>query len=153
MHTQVPAIRLKEGFGSLPFGAGTDEALRLFGSPDETGEMDTGEDYRSLVWHYWDKGFTLFFDLNNNTRFCCAEIDEPSATLWDVRIFELTESELKKLMQAKGYTQLDEEKEAWGEKRISFDDADIDFYFENGKLISVNYSVPVQIPAFVILPN
>ena len=65
----------------------------------------------------------------------------------------LTEQELKKLMTEKGFKELDEEKEQWGEKRISFDDADIDFYFENGKLISVNYSLPVFAPSFVILPN
>jgi len=36
---------------------------------------------------------------------------------------------------------VDEDTEEWGEKRLSFDEALIDFYFENEEMVTVNWGV------------
>jgi hypothetical protein len=61
--------------------------------------------------------------------------------LWGVKVFDLTEPELKVFFTHKGYKEMEVEDHDWGERRISFDDALIDFYFEGGKMISINYGI------------
>ena len=57
------------------------------------------------------------------------------------------------LLTNKGYKDIDTETHEWGEKRVSFDDAQVDFYFENGELISVNYGIFLDQPRMYIFPN
>ena len=45
------------------------------------------------------------------------------------------------------------EQHDWGEKRLSFDEAHIDFYFEKNKLISINYCKPIKDSHILILQN
>ena len=49
--------------------------------------------------------------------------------------------EIIDLMMANGFEEIDEDEEEWGEKRISFDEALIDFYFESDELVTVNWGV------------
>ena len=39
---------------------------------------------------------------------------------------------------------LDEAVEEWGENRVTFEDGMIDFFFDNGRLMSVNWGVLVN---------
>ena len=142
-----------EGIGALRFGASPDEVLRCFGPCDESEELDTAGEHKSMVWHYWDRGFSVFFDVASGNRFSCVEIDDDSAQIWGKRIFEMKEAEIKTLFQSKGFRDLDEEDQDWGEKRVSFDDALIDFYFEKDRLISINYGVHLADTKDVIFPN
>jgi hypothetical protein len=96
----------------------------------------------STVWHYWDKGFSLFFDPESDFRFVCAEVDNSVQLLmFDTPIFEMTEQQLIQYMKQKGFNVTDTEQHEWGERRVSFDDIFADFYFEHGKMMSVNYSI------------
>ncbi len=134
--------RLLESFAQLPFGASTKEAEQFFGKPEETETLEAIDGSVSLVWHYWSKGFTLFFDQARNNRFCCVEVDSSvPLKLWDLPVFTLNEPQLKDLCVKNGFKDIDEEHHEWGEKRVTFDDAMADFYFENGILVSVNYGV------------
>ncbi|GAB4134095.1 MAG: hypothetical protein Fur0041_06910 [Bacteroidia bacterium] len=147
-------MQLLKGFNGLPFGARPEDAEQLFGKPQETEILDGIDPGETLVWHYWDNGFSLFFERYFNNRFCCVEIDAPAVLrIFGRNVFELSESEIKELFKANGFQELDEERENWGEKRISFDDAMADFYFENGKMISVNYSVIFSDDISPIIPN
>lgn len=57
----------------------------------------------------------------------------------------MTENEIKTLMFDNGYSVLDEGQEEWGEKRMTFEDGLIDFFFDKeGKLVSVNWGVLVN---------
>jgi hypothetical protein len=135
---------LLKSFASLPFGARTTDALKLFGPAEETEELEAVDGSKSAVWHYWSKGFTLFFDGPKTDRFCCAEIDNSvDLKMWEIAIFSLNEPQLKQLFVQNGFKELDEERHEWGEKRITFDDAMADFYFENGKMVSVNFSTMI----------
>jgi len=130
------------------------EVEKILGKPEEIELLDDMEDCESTVWHYWDLGFSLFFDENNNKVFGCVEIDNEDTLLWGKKIFSMTEKEIIALFKSKNYTNHETEMHEWGEKRLSFDDANIDFYFEKNKLTSINYGKPLNNTSPVlILPN
>ena len=137
--TQIHLI-IKKSFGPLQFGASTIDAESSFGQCEESEELE-GFDGNSIVWHYLEKGFSLFFDCSQNNRFSSVEI-APSANVlsWDISPFSLNEKQLKDLFVQNGFKKMEQEQHEWGEKRITFDDAMADFYFQNGKMVSINLS-------------
>lgn len=136
-------IRIHQGFGPIRFGASMDDVRTHFGSFDEEEIMETGDDNASaLVWHYWSNGFSFFFDIQDGHRLSCIETDNADVQLFGQPIFGLNEKAVCALLKENGYTSHEEELHEWGEKRVSFDDAAIDFYFEKGKLVSVNFGIP-----------
>ncbi|MBN8694867.1 MAG: hypothetical protein J0L69_16860 [Bacteroidetes bacterium] len=137
-----PDIKLLRGFCNLNFGQSVTEATELFGPAEEAETLD--DDLlgaSSYVMHYWDHGFSLFFDNHKNKTFNSVEVDNPETTLFNHKIFTLNEKELIALMKSNGFSLTDTENHEWGEKRISFDDANLDCYYQNGKLSSVNFGV------------
>jgi hypothetical protein len=146
-------IKPQKGLNTLSFGTTTGEAEVCFGKPEETEELDASEESRSLVWHFWEKGFSLFFDMKQGNKFTCVEIDHPDSLLWGKRIFELSEPELKAFFTLKGFKEIDMEDHEWGERRVSFDDALMDFYFEKGKMTSINYGITLDEEQVLILAN
>jgi hypothetical protein len=134
------AIYLLKGLGELKFGETMKRAVDIYGEPDETEELfDELLNEKSFVCHYWDRGFSLFFKDDKSKTFTCAEVDDKDAVLGGQKIFTLTEKQIIDLFRAQGFSLTETEQHAWGERRISFDDAFADLYFENGKLISVNF--------------
>lgn len=155
MAGNVLIIKPRAGLNYLNFGSSIEDAIRLFGKPDEQENMDTAGEYPSTVLHYWKQGFSLFFDHTHDKTFSCAEIDARTALLWDVKIFEWKPEQVIDLFRKKGFTASDSEKHEWGEKRVSFDEALIDFYFENDMMTSINFSAPPpeDDKKVLILPN
>jgi hypothetical protein len=147
-------IELLKGFCGLSFGNTKDKAVAVFGQPEEIQNlMDDILNNNSMVYHYWNEGYSLFFDTNKEQTFCSVEIDNKDTVLFDVRIFSLKEKEIIELMKQNGYDLSDSEMHKWGEKRISFDEAGLDCYFENGKLVSVNFGVLEKENNFHYFPN
>lgn len=141
------------GLSNMVFGAAMPDIEKILGKPDEIELLDDIDDCQSTVWHYWDQGFSIFFDENNSQLFGCVEIDNEEATLWGKKIFLLNEQQIIDLFKSKNYSQYETEVHEWGEKRLSFDEANIDFYFEKNKLSSINYGKPLNGPQILILPN
>lgn len=134
------AIYLLKGLGELKFGETMKRAVAIYGEPDETEELfDELLNEKSYVCHYWDKGFSLFFKDDQEKTFTCAEVDDQDALLGGQKIFALTEKQIVDIFRTQGFSLSETEQHAWGERRISFDDAFADLYFENGKLISINF--------------
>ena len=143
-------IKPLEGFGELEFGATKTDAVGYFGEPDEDEIFTDEEEGDTLVCHFWGKAVSAFFEnlaepvLNN------LETDNPDATLFGKPVFAMKEAEVKKLMAANGYSVLDEEvmesEEFDNEKRVSFDDAMIDFFFEDEVLTAVSWGVFLDEP-------
>jgi len=141
------------GIGNLLFKGSIADAELVFGKPEDIQLLDEIEENKSTVLHYWRFGFSLFFDEQNNQIFCCAEVDNEQAQLWGKQIFNLNEKQIIELLKSKGYAEYESEMHEWGEKRISFEKANIDFYFEKNKLISINYGQSVENSSILILPN
>jgi hypothetical protein len=149
-----PEIRLLKGFCSLSFGTSKENAVLVFGEPEEVQNLsDEILNNNSLVYHYWNEGYSLFFDTNKNHAFCSVEIDNKETVLFDTNLFTLKENEVVELMKKNGYQLTDTEVHKWGERRVSFDKAGLDCYFENNKLVSVNFGVPETDNSFLIFPN
>lgn len=130
-----------KGIGTVTFGMKADEIEKLMGKPNEVEDFDEDDEFASRIWHYWNQGLSLFFEGENLDVFTSLEIDLEDTTLFGKEIFKMSEKQIIELMKSKGFEEIDEEEHEWGEKRISFDDALIDFYFQESKLTSVNFGV------------
>lgn len=147
-------IHLLKGFCALKFGDSVARAEALFGMPEESQTLDDSIlETSSFVMHYWDYGFSLFFDNHKNKAFSSVEADNPDTLLFGQKISSIKEPTLIELMAANGYKLSETEKHEWGEKRLSFDEAGLDCYFENGKLISVNFGILTPNEGFAYFPN
>ena len=129
-----------EGLDVLLFGMSANEITDILGKPEET-DKDEDEDFPSEMWMYPEKELTLFFEGSEDQVLICIETNHPDATLFGKKIFGMKETELMDLMAKNDCGEADIEEEAWGEKRISYDELMLDFYFENGQLNTVNWSI------------
>jgi len=151
---QPPIIKLLKGFCSVSFGETRENVKTIFGEPEEMQTLtDDILNTSSLVYHYWDQGFSLFFDNNKNQTFSSVEIDNKETLLFDLKIFTLKEKELIEIMKTNGFALTDSENHEWGEKRISFDSAGLDCYYENHRLVSVNFGIIDSESNFYYFPN
>lgn len=147
-------IKPKIGLGSLLFGTSSPEVRMMLGEPEEIEVMNEGEDFPMLVWHYWEEGFSLFFDPQQDNIFTSVEIDNDEAELWGLKLFKgYTEEQIINVFEQAGFKPSDVEEHAWGEKRVTFEDLLIDLYFEKGYLISINFGAFVDKNQIIYSPN
>lgn len=150
----TPEIHLLKGFCNLNFGQKASDAEAIFGAPEETQTLkDDILDTSSFVMHYWSRGFSLFFDVNKINTLNIVEVDNPETLLFGKKVFGLKEPELVELLKNNGYKLSDSERHEWGEKRLSFDDAGLDCYYENGKLSTLSFSRIDSAENFRYFPN
>lgn len=129
-------INVKKGMGELLFGMTVDDVKRILGEPADNDVIDNGFDEEALVFDYYDLGLTLFFE--GETRLLsCIESYSDDTLLFGKKVSELNDKEIVQLMVVNNYFEEDIEAETWGEKRISFGEANIDFFFENDELVSI----------------
>jgi len=151
---QLLEIKLLKGFCSITFGETIDIVKKIVGEPEEVQQLsDEILHTSSTAYHYWDLGYSLFFDNTKNHTFCSVELDNKEAVLFNTKIFSLNEKQLIELMKTNGYALSDTETHQWGEKRLSFDDAGLDCYFENQKMVSVNFGITDNTDNFYYFPN
>ncbi len=136
-------IFLKKGLGEIQFGC-TPELIRmLLGDPDEVEELENAVDntVESVVWNYPDAGLNFFFDAaNGEPSLCTIESDNIGTVLFNTMLFSITRDKIINLMTENGYIELEEDEESWGEHRVTFDDGQIDFYFNDQELTLVSWS-------------
>lgn len=150
----IPEIKLLKGFCSIAFGETQEQIKKVFGGPEEIQNLqDEVLNTASTVFHYWEQGFSLFFDDHKHQTFCSVEIDNKDTLLFGQKIFTLKEKELIALMKLNGFSLSDTEVHEWGEKRLSFDAAGLDCYFENNKMVSVNFGILESEDNFHYFPN
>lgn len=138
-------IKPHVGFGTLKFGASKDEVKEYFGEPQEVETLpgEAGET-DAEAWNYWDEGHIVFFEADSDNRCTCFETDSDKVSLFGKDIFVMSEAQIIKLLKDNGFDNYESEEEEWGEKRVSFDEAIMDFYFEDDNLISVSWGVYVN---------
>ena len=136
-------ILLKKGLGDVHFGC-TPEVIRsVYGEPDEVEELESAIDgvVESIVWNYPDDGLNFFFDAaNGEPTLSTIESDNLETVLFNSRIFNITRDSVVELMNENGFKDLEEDDETWGEHRVTFEDAQIDFYFADQELTLVSWS-------------
>jgi hypothetical protein len=136
-------IVLKKGLGDIHFGCTPEVVRHIFGEPEDVEELENAIDgnVESIVWNYPDAGLNFFFDAaNGEPTLSTIESDNLETVLFNSRIFNITRDNLIELMLENGYKELEEDDETWGEHRVTFDDAQIDFYFADQELTLVSWS-------------
>jgi hypothetical protein len=129
-------IKIKEGLGDMRFDMPIEKIHSLMGEASEVENIYNAADEPTTVLHYNNDGITLFFEGEEPTL-QCIDVSNEDCTLFDADIFNLSEKEIVKLVVEHKYLEQDVDTEDWGEKRVSFNDANIDFYFNKGELVSV----------------
>lgn len=147
-------IKLLKGFCSINFGETIDNVKKIVGEPEEIQQLTDDILLTSTtVYHYWDLGYSLFFDNKKNNTFCSVELDNKETLLFNEKIFLLKEKDIIELLKTNSFILTDTEIHAWGEKRLSFDEAGLDCYFENQKMVSVNFGIISTGENFFYYPN
>ncbi len=131
-------IKIKEGLGDILFGMPVEQVSTLLGEPDEVETIDNAVDEMTTVLHYQNGGLTLFFE-GDNPLLECIDVALDECTLWGKSIFDMKEKDIVQLMVKNNFYEQDVDQEAWGERRITFGEGNIDFYFDDGDLVSVVY--------------
>ncbi len=132
------SINIKKGLGDIEFGMPVEQVVALMGNAEEVECMENAADETTTILHYENGGITLFFEGENPTLECI-DISVEDATLLGKNIFDMGEKEIVQLMVKNKYYEQDADEEAWGERRISFNEGNIDFFFEDDELLAVIY--------------
>ena len=139
-------IKPKVGYGELNFGVTIEEIVAFLGEAENVEDIDDDEDFNTVIMNYWDSGLTVFIEGNGAEKSVasCFETENEEATLFGKKVFELSQEELTELMKTNAYTEIDSEFEENGEFRLSFEDGLIDFFYNDGELIGVNWGVLIN---------
>ena len=139
------AIEPLKGYGEIPFGMTLDEAVKMLGMPnfyEELNDMEETEN-RSIYYEYDDLQTNIYFEGITKSVVACFETENENATLYGKKVFDLDQKAVIEMMKAKGFNELEQEAED-GELRISFEDALIDFFFDEEGLTAVSWGVLVD---------
>ena len=134
----------KKGFGEILFGETSEKVITLLGQPEDVDNIEDVDGFNTVVLFYYEQGITVFFEGREKSVVACIETENPDAVLYGKTIFNTTEEDIVALMAGKGFEVAEIEMETTGEKRVSYDDAMIDFFFLDGDLVFVNWGVLVN---------
>lgn len=129
----------KKGFRDILFNSTIDTIVQKLGQPDHIEEIDGLDDENSMAYFYNKYHLIAFFEGFDTMVLTIMETKNPDTTLFGEKVFNMDEIEIYKLMKDQGYEEIDSEILTWGGKRISFEEANMDFYFEDNKLTAINW--------------
>lgn len=112
-----------------------EKVVELLGDPSQVETIDNAADETTTVLRYEDS-LTLFFE-GDSPILSCIDITNEEATLFGKNIFDLGEKDIVRLMVDNNYLEQDVDNEEWGERRVTFNEGNIDFYLEDDELMSV----------------
>jgi len=136
-------IRPKVGFGEIKFGEYLDNIVTLLGEAEELDTIEEDEEMNMLILHYWELGFSIIFEGTAKQVVSGFETDHQDATMFGKKIIGMPEADVIKLMTDNGMGSYESEMEEV-DKRVSFDDEMLDFYFRDDKVVYVNWGVYVN---------
>lgn len=129
-------INLKKGLGAIEFGMPVEEVVKILGTANEVENIDNAADESTTVLRYNDLGITIFCEGENPTV-ACIDVANDDCVLFGKQVFDLDERALVALMVKNNITEQDVDEEDWGERRVSFNEGNIDFYFDEGEMVSI----------------
>jgi len=137
------------GFGDVEFGIEMDTFVEKYGEPEEVDTIDEDEELDTMILHYWEKGFSLFFVGLSNPILAGVEFDHKDTELYGIKILGKTKEEIITLMEENDHNDYDEgSEETMGENdndlRISYDQSMMDFFFRENQLVYMNFGVLVD---------
>lgn len=136
-------IKPKQGLGELRFGEIPENVAKLIGEPGSVEEITTDDDLKTTILTF-ENGITIFLEGLVEPVVSNFDIDNHDSTLFGKKVFEMNEKAIIELMASNGYTIIEKEEEEWGETRLTFEDALLDFYFEDGKVVAISWGVMIN---------
>lgn len=133
----------KQGLGELKFGMDMEKIVSTLGEPQEIDNFEGDEELNAVLLHYWDKGFSVFFEGLTRQVVAGIETDYSDATLFGEKVIGMSEAEIIDLMKRNGHPDYDKETEE-GDTRLSYEEEMVDFYLRDGKVAFVNWDVIVD---------
>jgi len=140
MSELVLDVKPKGGLGNIKFGDYTKSVIEHIGEPGNVEEISTDDFVKTTVLTFPD-GITIFLEGLVDPKVSHIDVYNKNATLFGQKIFDMKEVDIIQLMNNKGFHELEKEDEEWGETRLTFDDALMDFYFVENDLVAVNWGV------------
>lgn len=134
----------KKGFGEILFGDTSEKVITFLGQPEDVDNIEDVDGFNTVVLFYYEPGITIFFEGKDKSVVACIETENPDSVMYGKTIFDMTEEDINALMTANGFEIAEIEMETTGERRVSYDDAMIDFFFLDGDLVFVNWGVLVN---------
>ena len=138
------SIEPRTGYGELKFGATTEAITELLGPADDIENIEDDDEFNTVILSYWNHDLTIFFEGKEKSVVSCIETENQDSTLFGQPVFQMNEGQILKIMEEHGYKVAETEMETTGEKRISYDDAMLDFFFSDGDLMAVNWGVLIN---------
>lgn len=124
------------GINNIEFEMPIEKVISIWGEASELETIENAVDEATTILHYDEKGCILIFE-GFDPKLTYIDILDENMTLFGEEIIDKNEQEIIKLMESNNYSEYSCENEDWGENSISFEKANIDFFFDNGELISV----------------
>ena len=135
-------IKLLKGIKDIEFGISKYDFAQKKGSELFFEVIEEDGDFKTEAVFVEEYGSSLYFEgIEIDMTFAACDTQNKDAILFGVKIFDKTKDEIKTLMKEHYYKDLEEETEEWGEERLGYYDARVDFYFEGDKLRSVSWGV------------
>ncbi|MEI6697026.1 MAG: hypothetical protein WCO13_13285 [Bacteroidota bacterium] len=144
MKKNIFEIKLKKGLGEVNFGSSPEDVFKILGEPQEVENLEMDDDNETTITHYLDKELALFFINSQKPCLECIESSNRDTILYDKKVFLLSECEIINLMKENAYDNYELETEVWGERRLTFEDAMIDFYFDDKHLSVISWGVLIN---------
>ena len=129
-------IKIHQGLGDLHFGMQIEDVIQKLGKATDIEVLDDVEEIQTTVLHYSELGIALFFD-GNSPVLKCIDIYNEDTLISGQKVFEKNKQEVVAIMRELKFFEEDIEEELWGEKRVTFVEANIDFFFEEDELVSI----------------
>ncbi|MDX5419181.1 MAG: hypothetical protein LPK09_08180 [Hymenobacteraceae bacterium] len=146
-------IRLGKGLGKIKFGLTMEEVEELLGEPEEIEESDEEDEFEHEAWNYWEDGYSLYFDKEDDYKLSCIETANREVQIWGERVFEMSKAQVIQLFADHDITSPEEEEAETGETRISYEKEMVDLYFDEDQLIAINFGVFINDNLEVIWPE
>lgn len=126
-----------KGYGDLQFGMLIDDVVAFLGQPTEQEEIDSAYEDEShiFVLDYEELDSSLYFEGSTEQRLTNFYTLNRKSELFGAKIFDLNKEEIIELMKQNGYDDYVEDIEDGD--CISYDELNLDFYFDDNQLVEV----------------
>ena len=132
------------GVNELKFGFTKEEIMEVIGITDQFEIIEEDEEVFTEMYNYPEYHTSLFFEGNATEMiFTSCDTENKDIFLFGNKLFDMSESQIMQLMKEHNFKDLETDEEEWGEKRLSYLDAMMDFYFEGEELISITWGLLV----------
>ena len=132
-------INVGQGFGAIRFGMTQNEVEAQLGPAAEVDSIEDIDGSSVAVLRYSSPQVTFFF--KGGEGLSSIDVEDACSMLFGEPVFSLDKDQIASVVRRQGYSELEEDEEAWGEAWLGVPAAGLDFYFDSGVLTSVSVSL------------